>query len=96
MMLPEHVKLLRDWAKEDNDVTKPQLDEQHVDYMNEQIGEAMEIGSEVTITYYEKKRYHLFIGTIHHVDPIKSRLHVVDKFGEASYLPLENILDITG
>ncbi|MDX5476771.1 MAG: YolD-like family protein [Bacillaceae bacterium] len=95
MMLPEHVKMLRDWTKEDYYEIKPELDEQQIEMMNEQIGEAMEFGNEVTITYYENKRYQLFVGTIHHADPMKRRLHVVDKFGEVSYLPLGDILDIS-
>ncbi|MFE7060839.1 YolD-like family protein [Sutcliffiella sp. NPDC057660] len=95
MMLPEHVKLLRDWTKEDLYETKPELDEQRLEEMNELFCEAMETGKEVTITYYEKRRYHLFVGAVHHLDAYQRRLHVVDKFGEASYLCLENILDIS-
>ncbi|WP_078379942.1 YolD-like family protein [Sutcliffiella halmapala] len=95
MMLPEHVKMLRDLVREDTYETKPELDEQQLDEMNELFCEAMETGKEVTITYYEKKRYHLFVGMVHHLDAYQRRLHVVDKFGETCYLSVDNILDIS-
>ncbi|CAG9621528.1 YolD-like family protein [Sutcliffiella rhizosphaerae] len=95
MMLPEHVKMLRDWVKEDTYETRPELDEQRLEELNERFCEALETGREVTITYYEKRRYQLFVGSVHHLDPYKCRLHVVDKFGEAGWLNMKDILDIS-
>ena len=34
MMLPEHVKLLREWQQEDRFVEKPQLDEAQMEQLN--------------------------------------------------------------
>ncbi|QFT89607.1 YolD-like protein [Bacillus sp. THAF10] len=95
MMLPEHVKLLRDWTKEDTYETKPELDEQRLEELNDLFCDAMETGREVTITYFEKRRYHLFVGAVHHLDPLNERLHVVDKFGDAGWLRVKDILDIS-
>ncbi|WP_148795752.1 YolD-like family protein, partial [Rossellomorea marisflavi] len=35
MMLPEHVKMLRDWAEEDSFEKRRELDEQELEMMNE-------------------------------------------------------------
>lgn len=69
-MLPEHVKLLRDWAKEDMYENKMEPDEQQLEVMNEVMAEAMEFGKSVAITYYRGRRYQIVIGTIHYWDEI--------------------------
>ncbi|WP_064090950.1 YolD-like family protein [Rossellomorea aquimaris] len=94
MMLPEHVKLLRDWAKEDTYEKRKELDEQELEMLNDVVSEAMEFGKLVSITYYVKHRHQLFIGTVHHVDALEEKLHVVDRFQEAQYIPLSSVTDI--
>jgi hypothetical protein len=94
MMLPEHVKLLREWQKEDEYQTKPELDEQQLEAMNDTLCEAMASGQEVMITYFEQKKYKLLVGTIHYYDEIKKKLHVVDSFGNVHYLAAENVVDV--
>ncbi|MGG1628650.1 YolD-like family protein [Rossellomorea sp. NRS-1567] len=94
MMLPEHVKLLRDWAKEDTHEKRIELDEQELDRMNEVVSEAMEFGKLVSITHYVKHRHQLSIGTVHHVDSLEGKLHVVDRFEDVHYIPLASIVDI--
>jgi hypothetical protein len=84
MMLPEHVKLLRDWAKEDEFETKPELDEQQLDQMNEVIEEAMTYGEELFITYFDQAYHNTIRGTIHSVDEVGQKLRV--SFGEESVL----------
>lgn len=94
MMLPEHVKLLRDWAKEDMFEKNKEVDEQHLDLMNEVILEAMEFGKSVVITHYRNRKYELVIGTIDHWDEISQKLHIVDRFEEMHQIPLSAIVDV--
>jgi hypothetical protein len=94
MMLPEHVKLLRDWAKEDAYEKVREIDEQYLEVMNETISEAMEFGSSMTITHYQHKKYELVIGHIHYWDEINGKLHIVDRFGEVHRIPLSSIADV--
>ncbi|WP_026694742.1 YolD-like family protein [Peribacillus kribbensis] len=94
MMLPEHVKLLRDWAHEDTYEKQGEPDEQQLEQMNSLIGEAMEAGRAVALTYYANHRHHLLIGTIHYYNEWDRRLHVVDRFNDACYLKLEDIVDV--
>ncbi|XXM74093.1 YolD-like family protein [Lysinibacillus sphaericus] len=94
MMLPEHVKLLRDWAKEDTYEKKKELDEQELEVLNETVAEAMEFGKAVAITHYRNHRHELLVGLIHHADSLEGKLHVVDSDGKVRYIPLTGISDI--
>jgi hypothetical protein len=94
MMLPEHVKLLRDWAKEDTYENKTEPDEQQLEVMNEVIAEAMEFGKSVEITYYKGRRYRLVIGMIHYWDEIAQKLHVIDRFEKVHQIEISSIADV--
>ena len=94
MMLPEHVKLLRDWANEDTFEGRKELDEQYLEVMNEVIFEAMEFGKSVMITHYRQKQYELVMGSIHYWDPLNHKLHIVDHFGDVHRIPLSSIADV--
>lgn len=94
MMLPEHVKLLRDWAKEDAYEKRKEMDEQYLEVMNNTISEAMEFGQSMMITHYHNRKYELVIGHIHYWDHLNEKLHVVDGFGEVHRISLSAIADI--
>ncbi|WP_456278415.1 YolD-like family protein [Bacillus sp. AK128] len=96
MMLPEHVKLLRDWAKEDEYETKPELDEQKLEQMNEVICEAMAHGAELSITYFDQVHHKTVRGTIHYVDEMNQRLRVVSKEGTVIQIPFHSIVEVIG
>lgn len=94
MMLPEHVKLLRDWAYEDTFEQRVELDEQQLEEMNHAIAEAMECQTLVAITYYENKRHQLAVGYIHYYDEWKKTLHIIDQFQAVHYIMLVDIVDV--
>lgn len=94
MMLPEHVKLLRDWVKEDGYEQKREMDEQQLELMNEILSEAVEFDQFVTITHYRNRNYEIVIGKIHYWDELQQRLHIVDRFGEVHRIPVRDIADI--
>ncbi|MDP1421657.1 YolD-like family protein [Peribacillus simplex] len=94
MMLPEHVKMLRDWVGEDGYETKRILDEQQLEEMNAVMGEAMEERKDVTIAHYEGNRYQLLIGRIHYYNELTQKLHIVDRFQQAHYIRLSDIADV--
>ncbi|MGD6804048.1 YolD-like family protein [Rossellomorea vietnamensis] len=94
MMLPEHVKLLRDWAHEDSFEQQKKVDEQHLEELNEIAAEAMEFSRLVTITHYAGRRHELLIGRIHYYDGLKGKLHVLDRFEKKYYLSINDIADI--
>ncbi|MFZ7945144.1 MULTISPECIES: YolD-like family protein [Bacillaceae] len=94
MMLPEHVKLLRDWVKEDGYEQKREMDEQQLELMNETLSEAIEFNQFVTITHYRNRNYEIVIGKIHYWDELTQRLHVVDRFEEVHRISIDAIADI--
>jgi len=94
MMLPEHVKLLRDWAKEDTFDQKREIDEQTLENMNEVISEAIEYGRPVAITHYSYKNYELLVGNIHSWDEINHQLHIADYFKEIHRISISDIADV--
>lgn len=94
MMLPEHVKLLRDWVKEDGYEHKKDMDEQQLELMNETLAEAIEFNQDVTITHYRHRNYEIVIGKIHYWDELAQKLHVVDRFEEVHRIPIHAIADI--
>ena len=94
MMLPEHVKMLRDWAKEDENEKEKELDEQELERMNEIILEAMELNQLVAITHYRQQKYEIVIGKIHYWDALASKLHIVDSFTELHRISLSRIADV--
>ncbi|MFD1738752.1 YolD-like family protein [Bacillus salitolerans] len=96
MMLPEHVKLLRDWAKEDEYETKPELDEQQLEQMNAVICESMAYGTELAITYFEHTRHCTVRGVVHYVDEVRQKLRVVDQSGRIYYISLTAVTEVSG
>jgi hypothetical protein len=94
MMLPEHVKLLRDWAKEDKYESKPELDEQQLEQMNDVICESMSYGTELSITYFEQTRHHTVRGIVHYIDDIHKKLRVVTSRGEIYHISIFNITKV--
>lgn len=94
MMLPEHVKLLRDWVKEDKYEQKKDVDEQQLEYMNDILSEAMKLDKLVTITHFRNRTYEMVIGEIHYLDEMKQELHIVDQFEVMHQIYINNIADI--
>lgn len=93
MMLPEHVKMLREWVKEDSYEQPKELDEQQLELMSEVLGEAIEFNQTVAITHYRGQNYELVLGKIHYWDELSQNLHIVDNFGEIHRIPIKNIAD---
>lgn len=95
MMLPEHVKLLRDWSEADHYQEKRELDEQQLEQFNEIICMAMEEHAELVFTYYQEHFHHKCSGYVHYIDPIQHTLRIVNEQSDNHIqLPFENIVDV--
>lgn len=94
MMLPEHVKMLRDWVKEDAYEYRKELDEQQLEAMNETLLGAMEFDQQVIISHYHGHHYEIVMGKIHYWDQAFGKLHIADQFDEIHKIKLEDIYDI--
>lgn len=85
---------IRRYYEEQEYIQKPELDEQQLEYLNETICESMENHSEVTITFFNKNRLEMILGTIHHFDEIRRILRVIDKFNDYQLIKLDDIINI--
>ncbi|MCV9886227.1 YolD-like family protein [Metabacillus halosaccharovorans] len=94
MMLPEHVKLLRDFDKSQEKIEKPILDEHQIEEINQIICEAMEHNKELVFTYYDYGEIKLYVGHIHYLDTIRKELRLKDGPGDRFNLKFEDIIRV--
>jgi hypothetical protein len=94
MMLPEHVKLLRDWAHEDTYEHQKEIDEQKLEEMNSLLASAIETNQSIIVTHYRNRKYELVIGHIHYWNEFTQMLHIIDHFEEIHRISIEDIADV--
>lgn len=94
MMLPEHVKLLREWAKEDEWEEKSELDEQKLGEMDEVLREAQMLGKSVMIHYYTGYHYKIIIGKVRSCHSLAKTIEVIDENHAVHHIPFNQISEI--
>jgi hypothetical protein len=94
-MMPEHMKMLRTYYKEETRIKKPILDEQKLDEMNEVICSAMEWNEKVKVDIYDEYQEKVVEGYIHYVDPLKGEIRVKDEKDDVHFIPINDILNIS-
>ncbi|MDM5335684.1 YolD-like family protein [Fictibacillus enclensis] len=94
MMLPEHVKALREFDRDQEKKVKPELDEQQLQLMEETICEAMANNLELCFTYFERGDFRLLIGKVHFIDSYKRELRIVDFHEEVIRVKIMDIVDV--
>lgn len=78
MMLPEHVKLLREWHEKDDDVEKPELDEWALQELSEQLQIAFRNCTEIELKIWEAAHIFTATGIISKLDDQKGILYLED------------------
>ncbi len=91
MFLVEHKKRLQELKKSFDDVEKPILDEQQLEYLNKKIREVIETGEKVEITYYKDKRIKKLHGLI---NDFSQKTILIRVKSSSKTLQINNILDI--
>ncbi|WP_243290152.1 YolD-like family protein [Bacillus sp. FJAT-47783] len=94
MMLPEHVKILRDWMKEDGYEEKPELDEQKLEQFNELIYQSLKQRCELQFTYYAERTFHSVRGRVVNITPIHRTIRIEQKEKGERELKIDSIVDI--
>ncbi len=95
MMLPEHVKLLREWKDEELAPIRQQPDEQQYEEWNYRLQEALELTKSLTITYWKSNRPFTQIGLIQRIDTLNGIVRMQTASGELVIIPLETIENIS-
>ena len=96
LMLPEHVKALRDWRETEihpmEDI--PQFDEQAQEILNAVITEAFNNQKEVHVTYIENGQKHSFVGKIQSLDPLASSITFSHSSEQKKIIHTQQLIDI--
>ncbi|MFJ5771078.1 YolD-like family protein [Psychrobacillus sp. NPDC093180] len=94
MMLPEHVKLLREYMEEQKKTPRPNLDEWDLDIIQENIQLAMKRNVEVEIKTWRNGAFHIHLGKVTWVDINRRTIEMEDVFNSFT-LQLDEIVDVT-
>lgn len=93
-MLPEHVKLLREYMEEQKKTPRPELDEWDLDIIQENIQLAMKRNVEVKIKTWRSGVFHTHLGKVTWVDINKRTIEMEDILTSFT-LQLDEIVDVT-
>jgi hypothetical protein len=93
MMLPEHVAMLRELKMNEDNKSKPLIDEQQLEEMNDLIRFAIETNNSVLVTYYQEYDYKVVVGVIERYDPARGCIRI-DNDGTFLTIYTEDIIDI--
>ncbi|GGH81070.1 2C-methyl-D-erythritol 2,4-cyclodiphosphate synthase [Pullulanibacillus pueri] len=97
MMLPEHVKMLREW--EDhlmNAEEKPEVADQKLEQFDEAIQTSLHENLDVNVTYYNhsSRKRETFTGEVRKVDPVERKIKFITDTGFTKFIKIEDIVDI--
>lgn len=94
MMLPEHVKLIRQYNEESQKVQKPELCDWELDIIQESIQIAMKRNVDVHMKIWKDGVFFHHYGKITWVDVNKKTIEMEDTF-QAISLMLNEVVDVT-
>ncbi len=89
LMLPEHVKALKEMWAQDDWKEKPMLDEQMIVEMNLKLQLALQNDLTVEVEYFKDHDYHKVRGKLLGVDPLLNYLRLEDL-----EIPLDSLVSV--
>ncbi|KQL33470.1 hypothetical protein AN959_17420 [Psychrobacillus sp. FJAT-21963] len=94
MMLPEHLKLIREYVDNQKKIPKPELDEWDLDIIQENIQIAMKRNVDVEVKTWKNGEFNYQIGSIFWVD-LKGRTIEMEDVFKSYVIQLDEIVDVT-
>ncbi|MEI4769378.1 YolD-like family protein [Psychrobacillus sp. FJAT-51614] len=94
MMLPEHLKLIRQYNDDSKKIPKPELNEWDLEAIQESIELAMKRNVEVKLKIWKAGEFTIYVGKVIWVDLNRRVIEMEDTFQSFS-LRLDEIVDIT-
>ncbi len=94
MTLPEHVEEILLWRNEQDKIQKPQLYEQQLEEINDILYIAIEYTKPVNFTLWKEGEFQKITGSLHFIDEINKRVHVVDIRGEVHKFEFDTITKV--
>ena len=95
MMLPEHMKLLRDWKNEDIREQRPEVDEWLLQEYAEHIGRAWESHGLLRLRCWCDGRRYTYEGVILDVNTFKRSLILEETNGYKQYIDVGDIYEVS-
>ncbi|TCT25507.1 YolD-like protein [Melghiribacillus thermohalophilus] len=97
LMLPEHVKELKQMWQDETKKPRPILDQQELEEFNERLLEAFEHGKRIEVTRYQNGRENSLSGKIEKIDAV-CQIIVLKTYEQVHSIPFRDItnLEITG
>ncbi|GEN83647.1 hypothetical protein SLU01_19590 [Sporosarcina luteola] len=93
MMLPEHLAELRDWHAEDELDPKPELNEDDMQLLQEELEIAFMKRTDAVITTWRAGKKDTYIGKIVRLDPAQQTISVDGPFGK-DYILVGDIINV--
>lgn len=90
LMLPEHVKLLREWQAEDKKIAKPQLDEWQLEEMNTRLQMAFEQNLAIVLDYWRNGAYYTITSKLLRFDNTVQKLY----FSTGEVIRIDEIVNV--
>lgn len=95
LMLPEHVELLKQMWQEDKKESKPILDPQEIELINQQLLESYEHQLLIQLTFFEDNQTHCVVGKISKLYPKTKKISIKTKNHDRVELSFSSILSIS-
>ncbi|KYD20160.1 YolD-like family protein [Caldibacillus debilis] len=93
LMLPEHVKMLREWAEEEKWEEEKTADEQAREEWDGILSQAVGSRRKVRVNYFRNRRYEMLTGVVRRSDPL-ARTIELEAEGKTIVLEREKIAGI--
>ncbi|PYZ96475.1 hypothetical protein CR205_12200 [Alteribacter lacisalsi] len=94
LMLPEHVRMLKEHQEAYFKVARPELDPQQLEEFERTVCEAMGLNRELAVTYWENGYHHQVYGYVHYINYVARKLHVATAEGDVAYLMFDSLTDV--
>lgn len=94
MMLPEHVKMLKELNVDYEQVKKPQLDEQGIEEINTTLHIAIEYNLPVIFAIWIDGFFKEVQGAVHYIDQQHKQVHVVDIAGNVHKIEFDTVTEV--
>lgn len=95
LMLVDHKEKLKELFSGENDLPRPELDEQKLEEMNLLLDKSIHENTPISIVCYQDKRYHSLQGRVKSYDPVKKELVLITSEGVVNHLQLNAIIELT-
>lgn len=93
-MLPEHVKLLREWAHTNTFEKRREIDEQQLEQMDEIVAEAILTKKEVEVTYFQHHHHETITGKVIAYNAFDSQLKVRVAGAQTKSIQIGNLVNV--